>query len=198
MAIIDLGRFGRYEIHRKPRAWEQPRPTQTERPSYLSPTDAFRYDRSSRVRDDPPPYTVLAAESNPQFRGTRSTSRGEQRQRPQQEQRQAPRREQEPTIHELKQEGPAKATKPTCKTQQLRRFIVEIIALTLDADFDALNAALYDDESIKSTTSTLSADERSELLALSRLVAKAWRLIHAGLPVYDTDQHDLQEAIVGP
>lgn len=35
---------------------------------------------------------------------------------------------------------------PDCRVRQLQRYLIEIIALTLDADFDKLNAALYKED----------------------------------------------------
>ncbi|KAH7074605.1 hypothetical protein BKA63DRAFT_513328 [Paraphoma chrysanthemicola] len=55
---------------------------------------------------------------------------------------------------------------------RFRRYLIEIIALTLGADFHMLNSALYNDATLKGTDSILSAEEHSELLALSRLVEK--------------------------
>jgi hypothetical protein len=123
MAIIDLGWFGRFEIHGKPREREPPRPTQTERPSNLSPDDAFRYDRSSPAQDDPPPYSVIAPRPTPRppLSRTYSNSVLELYQIELEEERRAPRRELRSTFHEPRQQGPAQAAKPACKTQQLRR-----------------------------------------------------------------------------
>jgi hypothetical protein len=200
MAIIDLGRFGRFEIHRKPREREPPRPTQTERPSNLSPDDAFRYDRSSPAQNDPPPYSVIAPRPTPRPPVSRTYSnpvRGLY-QIELEEERRAPRRELRSTFHEPRQQGPAQAAKPACKTQQLRRYIIEILALTLNADFDALNGALYDDESIRHTSSTLSADERAELRTLSSSVSYAWLMLRAGLRIDARRRHMIQDAIVRP
>jgi hypothetical protein len=68
----------------------------------------------------------------------------------------------------------------------------------LNADFDALNGALYDDESIRHTSSTLSADERAELRTLSSSVSYAWLMLQAGLCIDARRRHMIQDAIVWP
>jgi hypothetical protein len=88
-----------------------------------------------------------------------------------------------------------------CPQRQLRRYILEIIALTFDADFDILDSALHDDTSIQNTTSILSAEERKDLLVLSKLVGKALRSNNATSRRHDlsvSDRNHLQEAILGP
>jgi hypothetical protein len=94
--------------------------------------------------------------------------------------------------------NPQKAQKCKCRVEQLRRYLIEIIALNLGASFDALNAALYNDESIVCTNSTLSASERSELFALSSLVCKAQQQIECRESLTELDKSHLVETIIRP
>ena len=80
----------------------------------------------------------------------------------------------------------------------MHRYLVEIIALTFDADFVMLYAALYDDDGISYTNTTLSASERADLLGLSHLVSRTSGLVDYKHPICRQDKHDLQEAVLGP
>ncbi|KAL1793845.1 hypothetical protein ACET3X_007266 [Alternaria dauci] len=73
---------------------------------------------------------------------------------------------------ETKYHAPSQAQPPECKIEQVRRFLIEIVAITLGANFDELNAALYDIP-VPSGTNTILCDfERAHLLARSSLVRK--------------------------
>jgi hypothetical protein len=71
------------------------------------------------------------------------------------------------TVDELEWSSPDRASKPLYRVRQLRRYLIEGAAITLVADFDALNAALYNGRDVANTNSILSATKREELLALS-------------------------------
>ncbi|CAN9408782.1 unnamed protein product [Alternaria sp. RS040] len=68
--------------------------------------------------------------------------------------------------------APSQAQPPECKIEQLRRFLIEIVAITLGANFDELNAALYDIPIPTGTNTILCDVERANLLSLSSLVRK--------------------------
>jgi hypothetical protein len=67
--------------------------------------------------------------------------------------------------------------KPASRMEQIRRFIIEIIALTFNANFDELNAALYGVCVPQGINSILSDDEHQYLLSLSDVV----RTMHSQL-----------------
>lgn len=93
--------------------------------------------------------------------------------------------------------APHQACKPTCKKEQIRRYIIEIVALTLDASFDAINSALYDGFVVKGTSTILSANERKDLFLLSLEVCKA----HRQLGSHGVDEQLkalLREHVMGP
>jgi hypothetical protein len=73
---------------------------------------------------------------------------------------------------------PPQAQPPSCKKKQLRRYLLEIIALTFAANFNALNSAIHGLPISSSTTRILCDNERTYLLALSALVHK----VHGQLP----------------
>ena len=74
--------------------------------------------------------------------------------------------------NETKFHAPLQAQPPECKIEQLRRFLIEIVAITLGANFDELNAALHDIPIPTGTNTILCDDERANLLSLSSLVRK--------------------------
>ncbi|RYN19160.1 hypothetical protein AA0113_g8787 [Alternaria arborescens] len=74
--------------------------------------------------------------------------------------------------NETKFHAPSQAQPPECKIEQLRRFLIEIVAITLGANFDELNAALHDIPIPTGTNTILCDDERANLLSLSSLVRK--------------------------
>lgn len=95
-------------------------------------------------------------------------------------------------MHELQRHGPTQAQKSLCLTTQLRRYLLEIIALTFDASFDLLNSMLYDDDSIIHTNSILSDAERVDFAHLSRLVRNASQMRVATNQVEDLERKKLQ------
>jgi hypothetical protein len=98
----------------------------------------------------------------------------------------------------MRQCAPAQAKKPKCCITQLQRYLVEIVALTLGADFDALNATLYEDKSIVCTNSILSCRERTELLALSRLLLKVVSKVEQKQSPDQLDVHHPHKAVLQP
>ncbi|KAI4675811.1 uncharacterized protein J4E84_009964 [Alternaria hordeiaustralica] len=73
---------------------------------------------------------------------------------------------------EIKYTSPSQAQPPECKTEQIRRFLIEIVAITFNADFDSLNAALYNIPVPDNTNTILCDSERADLVAQSDLVRK--------------------------
>jgi hypothetical protein len=73
---------------------------------------------------------------------------------------------------DMKNYAPLQARPPQCKIEQVRRFLVEILAMTFGANFDELNAALYNISPPSGTNTILCDSERADLLALSNLVRK--------------------------
>ena len=73
---------------------------------------------------------------------------------------------------EIKYLCPSQAQPPECKTEQVRRFLIEIVAITFNADFDSLNAALYNIPVSDNTNTILCDSERADLVAQSSLVRK--------------------------
>ncbi|KAF7671914.1 hypothetical protein GT037_010137 [Alternaria burnsii] len=76
---------------------------------------------------------------------------------------------------ETKFHAPSKAQPPECNIEQVRRFLIEIVAITLGANFDELNAALYDIPAPTGTNTILCDDERANLLSQSSIVRKVHR-----------------------
>ncbi|KZM21356.1 uncharacterized protein EKO05_0008878 [Ascochyta rabiei] len=68
--------------------------------------------------------------------------------------------------------GPPKAQPSPCRTQQLQRYVLEIISITFNANFDKFNAALHKRTMTTRTSSILSDQEREDLYKLSVLVRK--------------------------
>jgi hypothetical protein len=193
MSVINLGPLGRFEIRRQRSA--SPEMSSSESTPLIATHNEAPPHIMSPAHEVPPPYSVIARNNLGLF----AIRRASERQTPKGSERLE--REEKATIHELPRNGPGKARKPACPQRQLRRYMLEIIALTFDADFDVLNNALHDDKSIQNTTSILSAEERKDLLVLSKLVGKALRLNNAvsrRRPLPISDRNRLQEAIVGP
>jgi hypothetical protein len=84
----------------------------------------------------------------------------------------------------------------TCRVRQLRRYLIEIVALTLDADFDALNIALYNEKYAAKTNSILSATKREELRVLSNLVRKVHDRFVRDESIEQNDQQHLRDVII--
>jgi hypothetical protein len=100
----------------------------------------------------------------------------------------------------IKYRAPSQAQPPQCKTEQARRWLIEIVAITFNADFDELNAALYTIPTPSNTNTILSDAERADLLAQSDLVRKnhAWYLNNGKTKIYRKDEEKLCTAILGP
>ncbi|KAF1848193.1 uncharacterized protein K460DRAFT_254616, partial [Cucurbitaria berberidis CBS 394.84] len=77
-----------------------------------------------------------------------------------------------PTSTEERYVGPPDTRKPDSPKEQLRRCLIEIVAISVNANFDELNSALYDKVTTSHTTSILCDEEREYLLHLSQLVQK--------------------------
>ncbi|KAJ4350966.1 hypothetical protein N0V95_004250 [Ascochyta clinopodiicola] len=96
--------------------------------------------------------------------------------------------------------GPTKAQPSPCKKQQLRRYVLEIIAITFNANFDKLNTAIHGQATPSQTSSILSNQERSDLYKLSLLVRK----VHKQLSdrqistVDEEDEEKLRNAVFRP
>lgn len=67
---------------------------------------------------------------------------------------------------------PSQAQPPQFKIEQVRRFLIEIFAITFGANFDELNAALYNISPPSGTNTILCDSERADLMAQSNLVRK--------------------------
>jgi len=101
-------------------------------------------------------------------------------------------------LHEVEWRGPAEGAKPSCARVQLNRYILEIIALTFHADFDALNNALHGGDGNSGTNTILTGSERTTLTSLSHAVANAKRWMDAEYPIPATDRDYLLDAIIVP
>jgi hypothetical protein len=173
MPVINLGPFGRFEIARKTTPAEPLLPI-------------HKCSSNVDMNDKPPPYTALptaslaitnSLESRPHHCDDSTNQE---------------------TADEVEWISPAAVKMPECRVRQLRRYLIEIVALTLDADFDKLNAALYKDKDAAGTSSILSDGERAELFGLAQLTIKAHDLHKQSLPIPETDQRLLRSAIIEP
>jgi hypothetical protein len=102
------------------------------------------------------------------------------------------------TLHELAWYSAAAARSPACRALQLKRYLIEIIALNVEADFNKLNRALYNDETIQATNSILCAAERTRLLALSRHVSEYLRQRSRGEGLCEWDWRQVLEHVIEP
>jgi hypothetical protein len=68
--------------------------------------------------------------------------------------------------------GPPLAQRPTCRTKQIRRYLIELIALTFNVDFNELNTALGCLEDTENTNSILTPDAHDDLVSLASSVRK--------------------------
>jgi hypothetical protein len=93
---------------------------------------------------------------------------------------------------------PVSPQKPRCRIIQFRRFIVEAIALNLDADFRALNAVLYPDANSRCSNSILTPVERADLLDLARLVQRMHGEVKRGQILDPQDKNRISKAILEP
>ncbi|EDU44662.1 hypothetical protein PtrSN002B_004049 [Pyrenophora tritici-repentis] len=135
-------------------------PTKTARPG---PPERIVYPSFSSTQDDPlPPYT---SESHAYFGPSEKISQID----PNNAEIPAPLAD--PTLPtEINFITPPNATKLSCQEEQLRRYLIEIVAYALDANFDELNTAPYKESITYHTNTILSPAERGELLHLSRLI----------------------------
>jgi hypothetical protein len=194
MPVINLGPFGRLEITQK--SFTSIPVLLTRGSTRVQPTQVSAASAAQNA-NEPLPYSVVAISHNPMMsvRTIASPLRTPQA-------IQAPQTSPHPQtctdILEIQWRNPEQAKKPTCRVEQLRRYLIELIALNLDADFDDLNAALYDDECIVHTNSILSSEERVDLLALSRLVETAKQQVERNMPMDARDKTHLQRNIIRP
>ncbi|KAH3909156.1 hypothetical protein HBI56_127620 [Parastagonospora nodorum] len=101
-------------------------------------------------------------------------------------------------LHEVEWRGPAEGAKPLCASVRLDRCIIEIIALTFHADFDALNDALHGDNGGSNTNTILTESERTTLTSLSHAVANAKRWMDAECPIPAKNKEYLFDALIKP
>ncbi|CAE6999746.1 hypothetical protein PTTW11_00947 [Pyrenophora teres f. teres] len=153
LGVLDLFRPRRNvpKMRKQPRKTTRPGPP--ERiiyPSFLSTQD-----------DPPPPYT---SESHAYFGPSKMNQTDSKN-------AELPAPLADPTLpSEINFITPPNATKLSCQEEQLRRYLIEIVAYALDANFDELNTALYKQSITYHTNTILSSAERAELLHLSRLI----------------------------
>ncbi len=67
---------------------------------------------------------------------------------------------------------PSQAKQPSTFEERLSRYLIEIMALTFDVDFRALNGALYGRNVAPFANTTLTEEEHRDLIGLSYLVQK--------------------------
>ncbi|KAH4024388.1 hypothetical protein HBH70_082170 [Parastagonospora nodorum] len=173
MPVINLGPFGRFEFTRQ---------TTPAEPLLPVHKDSSVID----VDDQPPPYTALptapSAITNPLESQLHQHHDLTNRK----------------TADEVEWTSSTRAEKPACRVRQLRRYLIEIVALTLGADFDQLNVALYNDKDITGTNSILSAIERDELFALSCLVKRVHDTHVNKLAINEQDRQHILNTITHP
>ena len=95
---------------------------------------------------------------------------------------------------------PSQAQPPECKTKQVCRWLIEIFAITFNANFDELNAALYDIPVPDNTNTILCDSERADLVAQSDLVRKMhrWYLGNKKTRIYRKEELALCDTIIQP
>jgi hypothetical protein len=91
-----------------------------------------------------------------------------------------------------------KANKPRCRVRPLRRYLIEIVALTLDADFNLLNEAIYNERAQEKTNSVLSTQEQQVLFASSSLASQAYKHHAQKHSTSEFDQQRLRHEIIEP
>ncbi|KAF9701945.1 hypothetical protein EKO04_000422 [Ascochyta lentis] len=96
--------------------------------------------------------------------------------------------------------GPPNAQPSPCKKQQLNRYVLEIIAITFNADFDKLNAALYKQKIAEQTSSILCDQERADLYRLSTIVRKVHKQLRDRQisTVDEEDESTIRNCIIMP
>jgi len=175
MPVFNLGPFGRFEI-----TWQ----TKPEEP--LLPMDKGVTIIDAEVDEKPPPYTALPPTS-PAVTQVRQWLVRRVRDHTNRK-----------TADEVEWISSARAEKPACRVRQLRRYLIEIVALTLGVNFDKLNAALYNDKEVTGTNSILSTIERDELFALSCLVRRVHDTHVKKLAIDKQDRQHILDTIVYP
>lgn len=93
-------------------------------------------------------------------------------------------------------QGPSESRPARSEAEQLRRYILEIIAMTMDANFDLLNIELHGSSGPEPTTSLLSDEERQKLQELSAIVRRASRqALPGGRNIKQTDKDTIFDEI---
>jgi hypothetical protein len=184
MPTIKLGPLGHFKLDRVKKLDTPLLTTCTAEANSPPKNTAETKERRNSIDDSPPPYTAVSITNIPErhITGTHVYQRRLRRQ----------------TADELEWCTSAKANKLVCRVRQLGRYLIEITALTLDADFDALNAALYHEKGLAGTNTILSVTEREELLALSRLVTRAHEQVEQDVKITEEDKDQIHETILEP
>jgi hypothetical protein len=101
---------------------------------------------------------------------------------------------------EAKYHAPSQAQPSECKTEQERRFVIEILAVTFNANFDMLNAAIYNMPAPYGTNTILCDSERADLLTQSELIRKVHGhfLRNAKTTIDRKDEEEICATIVQP
>ncbi|KAH7382399.1 hypothetical protein DE146DRAFT_792817 [Phaeosphaeria sp. MPI-PUGE-AT-0046c] len=90
------------------------------------------------------------------------------------------------------------APRPNCRIMQLRRYLMELVALNVQADFGVLNAALYGEDRYASSSSILSPDERTELLGLCKYAQQLHNQFKSSRTIHQLDLGRYQQDILKP
>ena len=99
-----------------------------------------------------------------------------------------------PRTHLTKHLVPPQTYQSKHQRELLERYVIEIIAMTFNVDFDTLNTALYRNPVSGHTTTILTEKEGKDLEELARLVLKAHTCSH----VHDNDKVALRKTVIGP
>lgn len=172
MPVFSLGPLGKFQISRIPN---------TAGTTYASTKSTAARRSSPSTNETPPPYTVhddvvdsVAVKREPTPEEALSA------------------------LRLLK--GHSQASPLVCKRELLRRYIIEILAMTFSPNFDRLNTALCGSETAERTTSTLSELEREGLFHLSCLVRKTRQMVLKGQAsaISFEDKQEIRDAIIEP
>jgi hypothetical protein len=187
MPIINLGPFGRFQINRH------------------KIDGGTEHHLISNTSDDPSPYDSACAQRpvTPALPSDFDIAAPTETPSPWNKsaeglQDREPDRSNQETANKMSWHSSNKASRSRCKVRQLRRYLIEIVALTLDADFNLLNKAMYGERAQGKATSILSPLERAELFALSSLAWKANRQHAQKHDISDIDQQRLRNEILEP
>jgi hypothetical protein len=194
MPIINLGPLGSHKMHLEKVCSDPILPISAPEPPPVSYGKSTSTRKSSVPEDDPPPYSTINSTTSIR----ESSFQAPVQSAPLIDSQVIPEQGPLKTIS-LQWNAPAPAEESTrvqCATQQFRRCLLEIISLTLDADFDALNLALYGQGHIVNTNSMLAPSERNNLLDPSRLAARASKVVGAGNSIHELDVQDLQQRLI--